>query len=127
MTLAAKDLLSGYAGLYRKVFSEGFRASFRGATTPMVAAVPQFCCIGPVYLAAERRGLPSAVGMGVASFLESALTYFAHRRNAQIQFNAARGTAGPIAVSGVGLAYIMGPGFAWHVARNFVGMSGIRL
>lgn len=127
MTLAAMELSLSYVGLYRAVFAEGPLKAFRGIPYPMLASVPQFAAIGPVYLACEAKGMPVPLAISAASVVESSLTYFAHRRNAQIQYNATRSAANAIPVSGVGLAYVMGPGFAWHVGRNIAGMAGIRV
>jgi len=126
MTLAAKDTASTYLGLYRQVFSRGFLGGFRGASRPMVAAVPQFTAIGPVYLITERESGSAAAAVLSASVVESLCTFAAHRRNAQIQFNATRACASEH------LAYqplhrLAGPGFVPHVLRNVTAVMGIRL
>lgn len=126
MTLAAKDLSSTYFGLYRQVFNQGFLGGFRGASRPIVAAVPQFAAIGPVYLAAENAGCPVFGAMFAASVVESICTYSSHTRNAQIQYNSAfEDPTKHIKVSPT--SKLMGPGFSFHVGRNMVAMMGIRL
>jgi len=126
MTLAAKDTASTYLGLYRQVFARGFSAGFCGGSRPMLAAVPQFTAIGPVYLVVERRSGSPAAAMFMASVAESVCTFAAQRRNAQIQYNATRACASEH------LAYqplhrLAGPGFVPHVGRNMLAMMGIRL
>jgi len=126
MTLAAKDTASSYFGLYRQVFALGFSAGFRGGSRPMLAAVPQFTAIGPVYLVVERRSGSPAAAMFMAAVAESICTFAAQRRNAQIQYNATRACASEH------LAYqplhrVVGPGFLPHVGRNMLAMMGIRL
>merc|ERR1719210_2058528 len=93
MTLAAKNISSSYLGLYRQVFARGFSQGFAGGSRPMLAAVPQFTAIGPVYLIAERQTGSAALSMLMASVAESLCTYAAQRRNAQIQYNATRACA----------------------------------
>jgi len=126
MTLAAKDNSSSFVGLYRKVFANGLFQGFRGGSRPVIAAVPQFTAIGPVFLATERAWGSPAAAMVMASIAESLCTYSAQRRNAQIQYNATRTCASEM------LAYqplhrLVGPGFIPHVGRNLFAMMGIRL
>merc|ERR1719336_926123 len=90
MTLAAKDELSSFVGLYRKVFAEGLRGAWRGGSRPVVAAIPQFTAIGPVFHIIQGRIDNVAGSMFCASFTESLLTFSAQKRNAQIQYNATR-------------------------------------
>uniref|UniRef100_A0A7S1RSC7 ADP,ATP carrier protein n=1 Tax=Alexandrium catenella TaxID=2925 RepID=A0A7S1RSC7_ALECA len=126
MTLAAKDVMSTYGGLYRQVFARGLMGGFRGMSKPMMAAVPQFTAVGPVYLAAERKLGSTSLAIFGAAVAESLCTFSAQSRNAQIQFNATRtSVAEQVAVTS--MRNLMGPGFVAHVARNIVAMTGIRL
>jgi len=126
MTLAAKDVGSTYLGLYGQVFARGLAQGFRGGSRPMLAAIPQFTAIGPVYLAAEKRTGSPAVSMLMASVAESLCTFSAQVRNAQIQFNATR-TCATEHVALQPLRRMVGPGFLPHVGRNMFAMMGIRL
>lgn len=126
MTLAAKDLSSTYIGLYRQVFARGFTGSFCGGSRPMIASVPQFTAIGPVYLAAERTLGSPASAMLLASLAESLCTFSAQRRNAQMQYNATRSCPAE-RIAHQPLGRLVGPGFGYHVGRNLFAMMGIRL
>jgi hypothetical protein len=124
MTLAAKETGLSYTGLYRQVFTEGLFSAFRGGSRPVLAAVPQFTAIGPVYLMAENATGSSTLSMLWASIFESIFTFSAQSRNAQIQYNATRmNPAEKIQLS----ASFTGPGLEWHVARNYFAMMGIRV
>lgn len=128
MTLSAKDTSSTFAGIYRQVFSKGIVGSFRGGSGPTLASVPQFTAIGPVYLATERAlGNPmlSPIAVVVASSAESLCSFSAQRRNAAIQFNAARPAALHVPVPTV--KRLVAPGFVAHVGRNALAMTGIRV
>ncbi|CAE8622147.1 unnamed protein product, partial [Polarella glacialis] len=125
MTLAAKDTTSSVLGLYRQVFMSGPKLAFRGGSTPTMAAVPQFCMIGPCYLAIKKKTGSQGLAVFGAAFGETLLTFGAQRRNAQIQFNAVRHASEHIAVDS--MARSTGPGFGFHVWRNMVAMMGIRI
>lgn len=125
MTLSAKDVSSTYSGLYRRVFSQGIMRGFRGASAPIMAAVPQFSAIGPVYLAAEHclGSVPAA--MLTASAAESFFGFSAERQNAVAQYNAVHSKSQQIQAPSA--RQFMGPGFLAHVGRNTIAMAGIRL
>lgn len=125
MTLAAKDVTSNYFGLYRQVLQDGVLRAFRGGSRPTLAAIPQFSMIGPVYLQFFQATDSRAAAVLAASFGESLLTFAPQRRNAQIQYNAARPAHQHIAITPS--MQISGPGFIFHVWRNAVAMMGIRL
>jgi len=126
MTLAAKDVSSTFVGLYRCVFARGVSASFRGMSKPMMAAVPQFTALGPLYLVAERSLGSTSLAMLGTALAESLCTFSAHRRNAQIMFNASRASAAE-QVALQPMSRLIGPGFGAHVTRNLLAMTGIRL
>ncbi|CAK9095136.1 unnamed protein product [Durusdinium trenchii] len=92
---------------------------------PTLAAIPQFSMIGPVYLQFFQATDSRAAAVLAASFGESLLTFAPQRRNAQIQYNAARPAHQHIAITPS--MQISGPGFIFHVWRNAVAMMGIRL
>jgi len=125
MTLAAKDSHSSFLGLYGQVFSHGPVKAFRGGSRPTLAAMPQFTMIGPAYLFVVQQTGSASLAVLVSSLGESLLTFFAQRRNAQIQFNAVRPSAQHIEVYPV--TKLWGPGFSFHVWRNAVAMLGIRI
>eukprot|EP00913_Durusdinium_trenchii_P012830 g12046.t1 len=80
--------------------------------------------IGPVYLQFFQATDSRAAAVLAASFGESLLTFAPQRRNAQIQYNAARPAHQHIAITPS--MQISGPGFIFHVWRNAVAMMGIR-
>jgi len=125
MTLSAKDLSSSYTGLYRRVFSQGIMQGFRGASAPIVAAVPQFSAIGPVYLAAENCTGSVAAAVMAASTVESSFAFSAERANAVAQFNAVQSKSHQIQMPST--RQFIGPGFLSHIGRNAVAMVGIRV
>jgi len=125
MTLAAKDSTSSFAGVYRQVFASGFLKGWRGGSIPCLAAVPQFTAIGPVYLLAEKRIGNPVVSMFMASLFESLFTFSAHRRNAQIQYNATVPVSQHVPCQSI--YRLMGAGFVPHVFRNCFAQMGIRL
>lgn len=126
MTLAAKETSLSYLGLYQKVFADGLLSGFRGGSRPVMAAVPQFTAIGPVYLLAEKTTGAPVTSMLVASVVESFFTFSAQSRNAQIQYNATR-TREADKVPLQPLTRIAGPGYVCHVGRNAFAMMGIRV
>jgi len=126
MTLAAKDTTSTYITLYGQVFSRGLFGGFRGGSWPVVMALPQFACIGPVYHATKDATGSALFATSSAALAESAFTYGAQARNAQIQFNASRGAAEQIQVMRLSF-WPGGPGFGFHVLRNALAMMGIRI
>lgn len=125
MTLSAKDVSSTYAGLYRRVFSQGIMQGFRGASAPILAAVPQFSAIGPVYLAAEHCTGSVAAAILTASTVESAFAFSAERANAVAQYNAVHSKSQQIQMPCA--RQFMGPGFLSHIGRNAIAMAGIRV
>lgn len=125
MTLSAKDLTSTYTGLYRRVFSQGIMQGFRGASAPVIAAVPSFSAIGPVYLAAERSTGSVSAAILTASAVESAFAFSAERANAVAQYNALQSKSKQIQMPSA--RHFMGPGFMSHIGRNATAMVGIRV
>jgi len=125
MTLSAKDLSSTYTGLCRRVFSQGIMQGFRGASAPVVAAVPQFSAIGPVYIAAEKCTGSVAAAVMAASTVESMFAFSAERSNAVAQYNAVQSKSHQIQMPST--RQFIGPGFCSHVGRNAVAMVGIRV
>lgn len=126
MTLAATDTTSSFIGLYRQVFRQGILRSFRGGSRPTVTAIPQFTAIGPVFLCVEKRWGSPAAAMLVGSVTQSLCSYSAHRRNAQIQYNATKNCASEM-LALQPLYKLVGPGFVSHVGRNVFAVMGIRL
>mmetsp|Transcript_89787 Transcript_89787/g.187637 ORF Transcript_89787/g.187637 Transcript_89787/m.187637 type:complete len:296 (+) Transcript_89787:188-1075(+) len=125
MTLAAKDVSSSFFGIYKQVFSAGFFAGWRGGSIPVIAAVPQFTAIGPVYLMCEQQIGSPTVSMFGASVVESTFTFSAQRRNAQIQYNATVPAAQRVPQHSV--YRLLGAGYVPHVFRNMFAQMGIRL
>jgi hypothetical protein len=126
MTLAAKETGLSYFGLYGQVFKDGFSGGFRGGSRPVLAAMPQFTAIGPVYLLAERTTGSSGISMVCASIVESLFTFSAQSRNAQIQYNATR-TLEADKLQLHPANRLAGAGFTCHVGRNLFAMMGIRV
>mmetsp|Transcript_6949 Transcript_6949/g.18776 ORF Transcript_6949/g.18776 Transcript_6949/m.18776 type:complete len:296 (+) Transcript_6949:3-890(+) len=126
MTLAAKETSLSYFGLYSQVFKDGFSSGFRGGSRPVLAAMPQFTAIGPVYLFAEKTTGSSGMSMFCASIVESLFTFAPQSRNAQIQYNATRSLeADKLQLHPANR--LAGAGFSCHVGRNFFAMMGIRI
>jgi len=126
MTISAKDVSSSYTGLYRRVFSQGFMRGFRGASAPIMAAVPGFTAIGPVYLAAEYCTGNVGASILAASTVESLFSYSAERTNAVVQYNAMQSSASQ-RIPMPSARQFMGPGFVSHIGRNALAMAGIRV
>lgn len=126
MTLAAKNPTASLIGLYRQVFQHGFVRAYTGGSRPMLAAIPQFTAIGPLYLVAERKTGSTLSAITISSVAESLLSYAAQKRNAQISYNATRASVSEH-IAYQPLNRLAGPGFIPHVARNMFAMMGIRL
>lgn len=98
---------------------------FTGAMGPVIAAVPQFSAIGPVYLAAEHTTGSVAAAILAASAVESTFAFSAERANALAQYNAVHSKSQQIPMPSA--RSFMGPGFLSHIGRNAIAMVGIRV
>ncbi|CAK0859710.1 unnamed protein product, partial [Prorocentrum cordatum] len=101
LTLGSQDSRSVAAGLYRKVFRGGWASGWKGGGAPAVMACPQFLAVGPAFHVMHQRArelsgsgassghrvLPALAASCGAGLFETALTYAAQSRNAQIAYN----------------------------------------
>lgn len=147
LTLGSQDSRSVAAGLYRKVFRGGWASGWKGGGAPAVMACPQFLAVGPAFHVMHQRArelsgsgassghrvLPALAASCGAGLFETALTYAAQSRNAQIAYNNAfvsfSSTAPmqrrtPLALNPVYKPW--GPGFGAMAVRNMASVSSIR-
>jgi len=93
----------------------------------MVPACPQFVAVGPVFHLFDAVA-PRPMALFGAALIETCITYGSQSRNAQLAFNAqCESVRGGVVVPLSKAWRPWGPGAAFFQARNFVGMSGIRL
>lgn len=122
ITLAAKDQRSGALALYRRVMRTG---GWTGGLAPSVPASPQFVMLGPLYhFWAGCLGC-NAAAVAIVAMKETMLTYGSHTQNAQMAVNKTLPADRQIRVSSQ--FRLLGPGVSFHVMRNALGMSGLRL
>eukprot|EP00403_Amphidinium_massartii_P011084 CAMPEP_0178419780 /NCGR_PEP_ID=MMETSP0689_2-20121128/25788_1 /TAXON_ID=160604 /ORGANISM="Amphidinium massartii, Strain CS-259" /LENGTH=324 /DNA_ID=CAMNT_0020041231 /DNA_START=143 /DNA_END=1114 /DNA_ORIENTATION=+ len=138
MSIGAKDANASASALYGRVFgysastpnlgmASRIRMAYTGAHVSAMPACPQFVAIGPTFHLFDAV-FPRPVALFGASFIETLITYGSQSRNAQLAFNAQCEKArGGLIVPLSSAWRPWGPGAAFFQARNFVGMSGIRL
>ena len=125
LTLASQDRTSSAPQIYKQIFQGRISRGWVGGIYPSVPAIPQFVTLGPLY-----HVYTGLVGPYAALFLtaatESAFTFGAHSRNAQLAFN--ESVAPHRRVQRLASVFtITGPGIIPHICRNCVGMTGIRI
>jgi len=125
LTLASQDRISSTIQIYKKCFKGGITRGWTGGLFPAIPAIPQFVTLGPLY-----HVYSSVIGPYASLFLtaatESAFTFGAHSRNAQMAFNESVVESRRITRLATPWT-IVGPGLTPHVFRNAVGMTGIRV
>lgn len=126
LTLASQDRISSVFQIYQSCFRGGLVRGWTGGIYPSIPAVPQFVTLGPLYHVYSGLIGPylALVATGVT---ESAFTFGAHSRNAQMAHNAnIMDPANRVTKLSPSIT-LFGPGFIPHIGRNVVAMSGIRI
>lgn len=125
LTLASQDRVSSGVQIYKQCFNGGFFRGWTGGLAPSIPAIPQFVTLGPFY-----HMYSSAVGPYAALVLtaatETMFTIGAHSRNAQMAFNETVSVERRIVRLSTSMSIVQ-PGLLAHIARNTVGMTGIRV
>lgn len=147
LTLGALNQKATAVELYRQVWRTGL---FGGGAPMAVAAVPGFLVLGPAFhVFYDAVGGSAAAAVGLTALSESLIFYGAETRNAMVAFaqnqtnsgTTTSGTSAGTAASGNTKATaaapsstcpvkppgMWGPGFALHVSRNVLAMSGLRV
>ena len=125
LTLASQDRSSSAAQIYKQCFQGGFRRGWTGGIYPSIPAVPQFVTLGPLYHVYTSLVGPYAA-LWITAATESAFTFGAHSRNAQMAYNESVPPNRRLTRISSPLVF-WGPGILPHVCRNCVGMTGIRV
>lgn len=125
LTLASQDRVSSTHQIYKKCFNGGFLRGWTGGIYPAVPAVPQFVTLGPLYHVYSGLVGPYAA-LWLTAGTESAFTFGAHSRNAQMAFN--ESVPPHKRLTRISSTFTFwGPGILPHICRNCVGMTGIRV
>jgi hypothetical protein len=125
LTLASQDRFSSTLQIYKKCFHGGIARGWTGGLYPSIPAVPQFVTLGPLYHVYSSVIGPYA-SLFVTAATESAFTFGAHSRNAQMAFNGSVTETKRIRTLATPWTFV-GPGLTPHIFRNAVGMTGIRV
>lgn len=125
LTLASQDRASSTLQIYQQCFNRGFRRGWTGGIYPSIPAVPQFVTLGPLYHVYSGIVGPYA-SLLLTAATESAFTFGAHSRNAQMAFNESVPPNRRLTRISSTLT-LWGPGILPHICRNCVGMTGIRV
>lgn len=125
LTLASQDRVSSAIQIYKQIFKGRITKGWTGGVYPSIPAVPQFVTLGPLYHV--YTGLVGPYGaLFLTAATESAFTFGAHSRNAQLAFN--ESVAPQRRIKQISSVFtIVGPGIIPHICRNCVGMTGIRI
>lgn len=125
LTLASQDRVSSTLQIYKQCFNGGFKRGWTGGLYPSIPAVPQFVTLGPLYhVYTGLVGPYAALWMTAAT--ESAFTFGAHSRNAQMAYN--ESVPPNKRITRISSTFtLIGPGIIPHICRNCVGMTGIRV
>ena len=124
ITLGAKDGAATGFELYARCMRPRITVGWTGALAPTVMSAPQFLAMGPAYHAFADIFGPSLAVFPTA-LAESTISFGSQCRNAQRAYNVS-----VPAQQHVPLQNPLNPlhrGFASHVARNCLAMSGIRV
>lgn len=129
LTLGAMDASKSALMLYKDVFRGGFMSGFAGGQYMMVAAVPGFLVIGPAFhMYREMCGGSIAMATMLTALSETTVFFGSETRNAQVAFNKDAEKRGAKPIAKLQSPYIpFGSGVGFHVARNYLAMSGIRV
>lgn len=122
LTLGSMDTTATALSIYKQAFGS---KPFAGGRYVAIAACPAFLVIGPMYhVYYDLVGQSSTAAVLLTGATETAVLYGAETRNAQIAFNNASETK----VARLQKPYVpIGPGIGWHVFRNCLAMSGLRV
>lgn len=130
MSNGAQDQTSGLREVYRRAFggaTSGFgrrvRVAFAGGAASVLPACPQWCVIGPAFHFMHGF-VPAPIALLGTATLEAFITFGSQSRNAQLSLNA-QNIRNAVPLFAVWRSW--GPGAGFFVARNFCGMSGIRI
>ena len=125
LTLASQDRVSSTFQIYKNCFGGSFRRGWTGGIYPSIPAVPQFVTLGPLYHVYSGIVGPYA-SLWLTAATESAFTFGAHSRNAQMAFN--ESVPPSRRITRISSTFTLwGPGILPHICRNCVGMTGIRV
>jgi hypothetical protein len=125
LTLASQDRTSSTVQIYKQCFKGGLSRGWVGGIYPSIPAVPQFVTLGPFYHVYTSLVGPYPALLFTAA-TESAFTFGAHSRNAQLAYN--ESVPPNKRISRISSSFtVFGPGIIPHVCRNCVGMMGIRI
>jgi hypothetical protein len=125
LTLASQDRSSSALQIYSRCFNGGFRRGWTGGVYPSIPAVPQFVTLGPLYHVYSSV-FGSYVALWLTAATESAFTFGAHSRNAQMAYN--ESVTPTKRLTRISSSFtVVGPGIIPHICRNCVGMTGIRV
>jgi len=129
LSLAAADKVSSAWGIYASTFPDGLASGWVGGLPSAIAACPEFVVMGPLFHLVKDTFGSSVLAVFMSGVCESAITYGAQTRNAQMAFNQEMEFAGRSAEI-VELAdpfMPWGPGILIQWTRNVVALSGIRV
>lgn len=125
LTLASQDRVSSALQIYKRIFEGRVARGWTGGIYPSIPAIPQFVTLGPLYHVYTGLVGPYPALLLTAA-TESAFTFGAHSRNAQLAFN--ESVAPNQRIKRISSVFtILGPGIIPHICRNCVGMTGIRI
>jgi len=122
ITLASQDQRSSALAIYKRVFQIG---GWTGGLPPSGPACPQFVIMGPLYHFWAGFLGSDAAAVGIISLKETLLTFGSQTRNAQMAVNKTLPACQQLPLSP--MFRLKGPGMSFHIARNILGMSGLRL
>jgi len=129
LTLGAQDTTLSFAGVYRRLFSNGFVRGWAGGHHMAIPAVPGFLVLGPMFhVFRDIAGGSTVAAVGLTAASESVIFFGAETKNAQIAYNQAAAQRGGMQVAKLqSSAMPWGPGIGVYVVRNYVAMSGLRI
>jgi len=129
LTLGAMDATKSAATLYKDVFSQGFRGGWSGGAYMASAALPGFLAIGPMFHFYKGvSGDSNAAAVALTAATESMIFYGSETKNAQTAFNQDAQKRGAQVIGRVQSQFNpLGGGLGFHVARNYLAMSGLRV
>lgn len=129
LTLGTLDSSKSAIRLYRDVFRGGFMAGFAGGQYMSVAAVPGFMVLGPCFhMFKDLCGGSSTAATALTAVAETAVFFGSETKNAQVAYNADAAKKGTKPIAKLHSQYMpVGKGVGFHVTRNYLAMSGLRV
>lgn len=128
LSLAAADQESSTWQIYKSTFPDGLSSGWTGGMPSGIAACPQFVMVGPVFHLAKNMLGSSILAVCVSAACESAVTYGALSKNAQMARNQElehSGSSEKIPLADPFMPWGPGIGFLW--LGNAAAISGIRV